>query len=112
SAVHDQTVGVNVQANTVEIAQLAKLFRSELDALGAAADQNIDVLHLARAQCLQHLLGDVSLDEVIGRACQYAGDIERDVTCADDGDGARRERTVFERGIRVRVVPGDETASG
>jgi len=51
-SVHDQTGRVDVQIDAREIAQFAKFFRCELDAFSAPADQDVDVLHLAGAQCL------------------------------------------------------------
>ena len=72
------------------LAELAQLDRGELDVGGTAAPEHVHVGDGGGLEAGEHVVGDLGRAQVDGVLRQHAGDVERDVAVADDGDLARR----------------------
>ena len=98
---------VHDHVDVAQFAELAQLERRELHLHRAAAAEDVHIRHRRRLQDLVDVVGDLSRQQVIGVLREHAGDVERDVAVADDGDLLRVERPLA-RDIRMAVVPAHE----
>lgn len=91
--------------------QLAELLGGEAGLRGAAAAEHGDPLHRGPGQRVQDVLRHVGGGQLARGAGQHPGDVQRDVSHADDddvpgpADGVLHERAV---GVGVPAVPGHD----
>ena len=92
------------------LAELAQLQRGELHLSRTAATEDVHVGDRGLLERGGHVRGDLGGHEVVGVLGQDAGDVQRDVADADDGDllGTQVPGT---RVVGVTVVPRDEVGA-
>ena len=109
--IQDDFIGANNQIGARQLTQLPQFGVGESRLRRAAPPQHGNLLDAAFPQRLQRIVGDVRLGEFLRRSTQNAGDVNRDVADAHNGDAFARKVECQVAVVGVAVVPGDEVRS-
>src|SRR5690606_21842897 len=102
-----EALGVHDHLDVGRVVELAQLQRRELRVRRAAAGEDVYVGDRRGVPARVDAGGDGGREHLVGRLGEHAGDAERHVADAEDGDAGRVQRPGGGDG-GVGVVPGDE----
>ncbi|SKV85837.1 Uncharacterised protein [Mycobacteroides abscessus subsp. abscessus] len=93
--------------HTGRVRQLSKFHGAELDLGRATSREDMDVGGPVERQTLVYVGGNLGAELFIGGLGQHSGDIERDISGAEDRNTRGRQRPV-PGDVGVAVIPGHE----